>query len=698
MKLIVTEKNQTARRIASILSGGKATREGGARSTVYLFTEDDEEVVCIGLRGHILKVDFPEEYRQWQQVEPRDLVDAQIVKTPTEKALATSLKKFAKQADTVIIATDFDREGELIGADAEDLIRSVNPGVEFARARFSALTPAEIKGAFSDTDSLDENLARAGEARQDIDLIWGAVLTRWISLATSRLGQKFLSAGRVQSPTLALLVDREREIAAFEPEDYWQVRVQLEKDGVAFGAQHKTERFSDEAAARSAFDAVGTEGTIYEVSTRERTMNPPPPFNTTGFLAAASAIKLQPARAMELAEGLYSRGIISYPRVDNTVYPKTMSMKAILKSIKDSEVVGPLARELLERDSLTPTRGKKFSTDHPPIHPTDSVSKKDLTGPEWRVYELVARRFLATLAEPARARSTRADIDIGGEPFVARGDIIEHEGYLRYYHYFRKKDEELPPLEAGDTVEVLDKELEAKQTQPPARYTEGKLIEKMEALGLGTKSTRHNIIQNVIERGYAIGGPLRPTETGIAVAGALERHANLVTTPEMTSDLERDMDAIVDGKQTLEVVVDRSRESLSRILAIMEREKEDIAREIREGIKGDTVLGTCPRCGGELRIRRAKKTGKRFAGCGSYPECDAVYPLPQKGGIVASGETCEACGSPRIKVITRGRRPWELCLDPSCPTKEGRGTPAEKAQQDEPADAGGGAPDPQASG
>ena len=670
MKLIVTEKNQTANRIATVLSGGKAKREGTPRSPIYVFSTDGEEVKCLGLRGHIMKVDFPDEYRQWQQVDPKELLDADILKTPAEKTLATTLKRLAKEAESVVIATDYDREGELIGADVMGLVREANPKATFTRARFSALTPAEIRRAFDEIDELDTDLARAGEARQEIDLIWGAALTRFISLATTRLGRRFLSVGRVQSPTLAIVVDRERAILAFKPEDYWQLRVTLEDGGGTFTARHQTERFTEEAAAQAAFENIGEEGSVTVVKKKDRTMSPPAPFNTTAFLAAASSIRLRPARAMEIAESLYTRGLISYPRVDNTVYPDSLSMRVILESIAGADVIGPLAEELLKKGQFKPTRGKKFATDHPPIHPTDSASKEKLKGPEWKVYELVARRFLATLADPASAQSTRVDLDIGGEPFVARGDVITSEGFLRYYHYFRKKDEELPVLAENDVLCVVDKEMEAKQTQPPARFTEGKLIEKMEELGLGTKSTRHSIIQNLEERGYVYGGPLKPSGMGMAVAGALERHAGLVTTPDMTAQLETDMDGIAEGQQSLEGVVDRSREVLSGILDIMEDQKEDIAREIREGIKGDTVLGECPSCGGEIQIRRARKSGKRFAGCGSYPDCEQTYPLPQKGGIVGSGETCEECGSPKIKVLIARRRPWELCLDPECPTKK----------------------------
>lgn len=670
MKLIVTEKNQTAERIASILSGGKNSKEKTTGGIVYSYMEDDgNEVKIVGMRGHVLQVDFPEEYRVWQKVEPKSLVHADIEKTPKVKSLVTMLTRLARQATEVVIATDYDREGELIGSDIKDLILNANPDARISRARFSALTPTEINEAFSNTDVLDENLAKAGEARQDIDLIWGAALTRFISLASTRLGPRFLSAGRVQSPTLAIIVDREKQRRAFVPEDYWQIKVTCEASLMKFVARHKTERFTNEPEARAAFEKIGEFGTVAYVNMKDRRIQPPAPFNTTAFLTAASSINVPPARAMDVAESLYTRGIISYPRVDNTVYPESLDLHGVLASIRDADEVGPLAAELMKKKSLTATRGKKFSTDHPPLYPTASPARDSLKPVEWKIFELVARRFMATLSGSAHARSTRVDLDINGEPFVARGDVIMDEGFLRFYPYLRKKDEELPSLSEGDTVAIVDSAFEQKQTMPPPRYSEGKLIEKMEEMGLGTKSTRHSIIQGLIERGYAFGSPLKPTETGIAVTQALERHATTVTTPGMTSELEQNMDEIVEGKRSLEGVVDHSRLVLGKIMDSMESQKEEISKEIRDGVRGDAVLGECPDCGGEMRILRAKKSGKRFAGCGGYPECRVTFPLPQKGAIVVTGEKCEECESPRIKVFSKGSRPWELCLDPKCPTK-----------------------------
>lgn len=672
MKLIITEKETTARRISTILSGGKAKPLSRSRNPVYAFHMNGEEVHCLGLRGHILKVDFPKKYQQWQNVEPRELIHAEIVKTPTSKALIKVLQEQARKADEVIIATDFDREGELIGMDALSKIREVRPDIPVKRARFSSLTPVEIKRVFAGLEEPYYNLASAGEARQDIDLIWGASLTRFISLASTRLGKQFLSVGRVQSPTLALIVDREKERREFVPTPFWTLRITCRKDGEEFQATHARERFPTEAEALEAEKKLEREAVVTEVKATEREVNPPPPFNTTAFLAAAASMGVSAAKAMNIAENLYMNGYISYPRVDNTVYPPSLDFRVILEELSTVPEFSPLCRELLRKKKFRPTRGKKKSTDHPPIHPTAAASREELSDQEWKIYELVARRFMATLADKAVVSSLRVDLECGGEPFLARGNRILREGWYRCYPYGRRKEVLLPSVAKGDRLEVAgDPELKRGETQPPPRYSQGKLIEKMEELGLGTKSTRHAIIESLYERGYIYGDPIVPTETGIAVTEALRKFAGPISSPEMTAKLEEDMDAIAEGRETREEVVDKSRGILSEVMDLLEKSKGELAEEIRNGIREDKILGVCPRCGSNLRVVKAKKSKKRFVGCSGYPRCTLTYPLPQTGIIMPSGEVCPECGSPRVRVVNKGRRPWSFCLDPECPTKAG---------------------------
>ena len=670
MKLIITEKNTTARRISTILSDGRARPLSKSRNPVFGFDMDGDEVHCIGLKGHILKVDFPPRYQQWQDVEPRELIHADIIKVPTNKTLIKTVQSEARKADEVIIATDFDREGELIGVDTINKIREVRPDIPVKRARFSALTPVEIKRAFASLEGPYYDLASAGEARQDIDLIWGASLTRFISLASTRLGKHFLSVGRVQSPTLALIVDREKERKDFVSIPFWTLKIDCVKGDQAFRAVHARERFPSEEEAREALSRLEETALVKEVKSREKSIRPPIPFNTTGLLTAAASLGFSAAKAMSVAENLYMNGYISYPRVDNTVYPPSLDLRGILRELSSSPEFAEPCAALLQKDRLIPTQGKKQTTDHPPIHPTAAASRADLPAQEWKVYELVVRSFMATLADEAVVLSVRVDLACGPEPFFARGGRTVEEGWYRYYPYGRKREVDLPRLEAGDVVRVEGPpELKRGETQPPPRYNQGKLIERMEELGLGTKSTRHAIIESLYQRGYIYGDPITPTETGIAVTEALRKFAQVICSPDMTATLERDMDAIAEGAETQAEVVDKSRDILTEVMQLLETRKEEVAAEIRNGIKEDRILGACPACGSNLRMVKAKKSKKRFVGCSNYPACTTTYPLPQTGTVMPTGEVCPDCGSPKVRVVNKGRRPWTFCLDPGCPSK-----------------------------
>jgi DNA topoisomerase-1 len=250
MRLIVTEKNNSAKKIAEILSGGSAKADAVYKVPHYTWSDSDGDHMAIGLKGHVMSPAFPEGYSNWQQTDLHELIDADIVKEPTDKNVVRAIRKVAKDADEVVIATDYDREGELIGFEALEAIIEVNPGIvgpdgesdgdalatrpRIKRARYSALTKQEIERAFESLDDLSYDLANAGAARQDIDLIWGATLTRAVSLATRRFGSNFLSVGRVQSPTLGLIVERELERRAHIPKPYWEVFAQFQHPDGAF--------------------------------------------------------------------------------------------------------------------------------------------------------------------------------------------------------------------------------------------------------------------------------------------------------------------------------------------------------------------------------------------------------------------------------------------------------------------------------
>jgi len=668
MKLVICEKNISARRIAYILSGGrtKSTRLG--KIPVYEFSKDGDDWKIIGLRGHIINLDFPSGFNQWNTISPADLIDIEPVKKVSEKSIAAALKTLVDKKPFLIVATDFDREGELIGVEVIDLLKKYNNKIDnIKRARFSAITGYEINDAFKKLQEVDYNLSSAGETRQIVDLIWGAVLTRFISLTSRRLGRDFLSIGRVQSPTLALLVSREKEIINFKPKPYWKIIAKCKKDK-PFDAVHGEGQFWDEKKVNAIFEKVKSakEALVKNVEKQTNKEYPPPPFNTTMFLESASYLRMSAARAMSIAEELYMSGLISYPRTDNTVYPHSLNIKSVLEKLKKSSFAKE-TEEVIKNGRDRPTRGKKQTTDHPPIHPVGAPSGKGLSGDAKKIYELVVRRFLATLSKDAISETVNAKFDISGEDFKADGYRLIEPNWRSVYPYFKEKRKILPELVKGEKIDVSKIDLKKDETKPPARYTQGSLIKKMESLGLGTKSTRHEIIQKLFYRKYIILSPLKPNPIAVAVVDALEGCE--VVKPRMTATLEKDMDDISEGRKTLDATIVESRKMLAEVMKSLEKDKEKIKNSINDAQRKQNTIGKCPKCGKDMVIRTSKRN-KRFVGCTGYPNCKNTYSLPQSGGIFSTDETCEKCNAPVVRVKSKGKRAWSLCLNSECSAKK----------------------------
>jgi DNA topoisomerase-1 len=292
-----------------------------------------------------------------------------------------------------------------------------------------------------------------------------------------------------------------------------------------------------------------------------------------------------------------------------------------------------------------------------------------MTTEQKNVYELVCRRFLATLAKDAVSETISASIDISGEIFKASGYRVIEPNWKVIYTYFKEKKKPLPELQKGEKVNVSSIKLKEDQTKPPQRYTQGSLIVKMEQLSLGTKSTRHEIISKLYGRKYIQGSPPIPTSTAIAVVDALEGCD--VVKPKMTAVLENNMDAIADGKKTLDETVTESRKMLTVVMESLEKDKEKIKANIQSAQREQNNIGSCPKCGKNLVIRSSKQ-GKRFVGCSGFPDCKNTYSLPQNGSIIINDKVCSKCSTPVVKVKMKDKKPWSLCLNSDCPGKKSR--------------------------
>jgi len=656
VKLIVTEKDNAAERIAEILSDD--TAEIDRQNGVNVYRWGGTRVV--GLSGHVVGLDFPAEYENWRDAEPVELIDAPVVTEPTQENIVNTLEDLAARADEAVIATDYDREGELIGKEAYELIEDSVAG-PIERVRFSSITEGEVREAFTNPDDLDFDLAAAGEARQIIDLMWGAALTRFLSLSAGQLGSDFISVGRVQSPTLKLIVDREREIQAFDPEQYWELFGTLGTNGERFEAQYfyeaddgtEAERVWEESTADGVHADLRTAQAVEVTSVRRRTRTdtPPAPFDTTAFISAAGSLGFSAERAMSIAEDLYTAGYITYPRTDNTVYPDDLEPTALVEAFLDSTEFADDAGHLLALETLDPTAGDEETTDHPPIHPTGELPAwGDLGEDESSVYELVVRRFFATVADPAEWEHLRVVAQTGDHRLKANGKRLLEAGYHAVYPYASTSENHVPDVQEGASLSLTETRIEAKETQPPRRYGQSRLIRKMEELGLGTKSTRHHTIEKLYDRGYIEDDPPRPTALAEAVVEAGETFADRVVSDEMTAQLEADMTAIAEGEATLEDVTEESREMLRNVFSELRDSREEIGEHLRESLKADRQLGPCPDCGETLLVRQSGD-GSYFVGCDGFPDCRFTLPLPSTGEPLVLEATCEAHDTHHVKML-----------------------------------------------
>lgn len=688
--LIICEKNDAAKQIAKALSAGKSKVRRGAGVPLYDLEWKGVPTVVVGLRGHIVELDFVEGHSRWS-IQPdklHALVDADVKKEVTEAEIVKSLRAQVREADTVIVATDYDREGELIGKESLDVLGSL-AGKTVKRAKYSSFTPKEVNHSFDHLQEVDYKLADSGYARQVIDLAWGAALTRFLSIASGRRGRGFLSVGRVQTPTLGLVVDKEKERIAFVPQGYWEVEADLDAPPTIVAVHDKSGyktvkledsdeekgfslegKFATPAEAQAALEAVKRAGKakVISVEGRERTARAPTPFSTTIFQAECSSrLGMGVKRAMDVAQRLYLDGFISYHRTENTVYPPTLDLNELVTMLQS----GPLredAKWTAKNRRPEPTRGKKETTDHPPIYPTAVPGPEAKLGDvERKVWEIVARRFLATLSPDARVQQTTVRFDAGGEMLRTTGQVTLFAGWRQVYPYAAPDERPLPALAEGQVLPVQAVRMEAKQTQPPSRYGQGSLIAKMEELGIGTKATRHETIQKLIDRNYITENPVAPTTVGFAVTDALETHARTITEAAMTAELEREMDEIAEGKRTLDATLADSRSKLHLVVDTLIANKDPIAQQVKKALDEDAYAGICPDCGKELLVR-ANRFGGQFVGCKGYPDCKVTYNLPARGRIQFRADPCAECGAPYMMHDDRGRK-QEFCLNPGCVTR-----------------------------
>jgi len=678
--LVICEKLDAARKVSDALSGGTLRSEQVEGTTVFRFNREGEEFVVCAAQGHVYGVSDPFEERTVYPVFDVEWYSSDLIDEDSSGAARriSAVSKLAAGASKFVNACDFDVEGETIGY---NLLRYACGGKESEalRAKFSTLTEEDLVKAFDGLEPLvGQGLARAGRARHVIDFVWGANLSRALSQSALGSGHRYrtVSIGRVQGPTLGFLVEREREIREFVPVPYWKAFGIFDWDGRKLTAGYAKDRLETRSLAEKVRqDCIGREAVAAAVRRNTVRLGPPVPFDIGDLQKEAyRAFRYAPSRTLQIAERLYLGALISYPRTGSQKLPPSISYGEIIKGLARIPEYSPDAAELLKAE-LRPVQGAKSDAAHPAIHPTGEKPRRLLDTSELAVFDLVVRRFLAAFGPTARREMTEVTFAVGQHEFKLAAERTVFPGWMKYYgRYAGYTDVEVPSILEGGKFSVVDVTIDEKFERMPPRYNQSSLLEKMEREGIGTKTTRADVIATLVGRGYVSGERMEVTDLGFSVVETMARYAPSIMSMQLTREIEERLEAVESGGGGEADLLRDTVRSIAGQITELSAHEEVIGREIDLALTATVaksfVLGKCPVCKtGDLRVIRSKATKKRFVGCSNYSSgCRASAPLPQKGAIRTTPKPCEHCSWPVVYVVG-GRHPWRLCVNPSCPGK-----------------------------
>ncbi|RMF28774.1 MAG: DNA topoisomerase I, partial [Candidatus Nitrosothermus koennekii] len=446
------------------------------------------------------------------------------------------------------------------------------------RAKFSALTKDEIVKAFSNLEESYKfkGLADAGITRHTLDFIYGINLSRALIDAS----KKILSIGRVQGPTLAFIIDREIEIQTHIPKPYWLIDALLSKDGNKFTARYESIIYNEIDAKSIVDKCKDKDGVVRDIKDDIIYLKPPTPFNLLDLQREAyNYYRLSPSKTLAIAEKLYLNALISYPRTSSQRLPR-MNYKQIIKRLSNIRSYYNISSKLLSKDRLKPNNGLKDDPAHPAIYPTGELPKR-LDKLEYKVYDLIVRRFLATFMDPAVISKVKAFIDINNYTFIAEGSSILERSWLNIYDYYNEKA--LPPLRINDIVINLEINSNEEFTKPKPRFNSSSLLALMDKEKIGTKSTRAMIIDTLIKRGY-ITNRFEPTQLGFTIFEVIKEYMPDILSVELTREMEDKLEKIEEGLIKPSMVISDASERLIKVLNKFIDNKEAI------GIKLQTIL------------------------------------------------------------------------------------------------------------
>lgn len=596
-----------------------------------------------------------------------------------KKDVVKELKKCVKDADYVYLATDPDREGEAISWHLAEVL-----GLDQTltnRVVFNEVTKDAVIDALNHPRTIDQNLVKSQETRRVLDRIIGFKLSK---LLQKKIKSK--SAGRVQSVALRLICEREKEIEAFIPEEYWRVKALFEKDDISFEAelakyQNQKIELKNAEETNQVFESLSQEFIVSDVKKTQKKRASKPPFITSTLQQEASSkLNFKAKRTMMIAQKLYEGIDIGEETVELITYMRTDSIRLSDTFIDEAKhyIQEKYGKEYV--GSVKVSKKKENVQDaHEGIRPTSIMRtpesmKEYLTADELKLYSLIYARAIASLMAPAKLNATTLSLDNNGYEFKASGSVIAFDGYLRVYSAYEKQtDEFLPEVKVDENLLSQDIQKSQHFTKPPARYTEAKLIRELEELGIGRPSTYASILDTIVTRQYVemMDKAFKPTDSGILTNDKLVQFFDSIINVEYTAQMEKELDEIAEGEDDYVHALTTFEEKFEPLL--------EVAYDKMEQIQPEKTGEQCPECGGDLVIRKGRFG--TFVACSNYPTCKYVKKEPEE--IEYTGETCPKCGSPMI--FKKGRfGKFEACSSyPECKYIKNEKKKAEPVMTDE---------------
>lgn len=643
--LNVAEKPSVASDIVRALCPHNHTKTNPASriNAVFEFpyTLQGQEVTMriTSVRGHVFEVDFASGYQQDWTIPPDSLYSAPVERTVREenRDVEDNLRVCSSDVDVLALWLDCDREGEAIAYEVIALVTKYRRNVEIKRAHFSALTQRDIVYALEHLQNPRRELAEAVEARQEVDLRIGASFTRLLTLKlkSKLLGpgalKKVISYGPCQFPTMGFVVKRYLERANFRSSPYWYLEARYEDAQDKADFSWSRGRLYDQETVLALYEDCVEVGRakVLRVDTKETKKLRPVPLSTVELIKTASKrLRLTSDRTMKLAESLYHSGIISYPRTETDFFKETINLKELIRLQAGNLNWGGYVTRLENGEFQYPRRGTHDDNSHPPIHPVKGVNRADLDPEEWRVYELIARHFLACCSKDALGHSTEVHISIGFEEFHASALTILERNFLDIYPYTTWGEATLPALQPGQVFIPHSLLMKEGQTTPPALLAESQLITMMEKAGIGTDATIPQHIKTIQERDYVQltkDDRFSPTPVGLALYKAFKEIGLSVTEPELRAKMERGLKAIADGEKRKAEIVGECLEEMYGFYMYTESNIDHMSAICRTVMAQELA---CPIC---------RETGHIGANCPS------VVPAP---GRNTAGLVCYRCQQP----------------------------------------------------